>query len=218
VDGGQYSLGRLLPRLLAAEITGTIMTHAVGSVWYQYTVEDLGLPLLHEAEECGWAIGYHNNALTRAQGLERTGDYSNKALSAASRLFREDLVILRQEFDVRTYTNHGGNTYNNRVPVPEGISVIPVDRPANPDLWQGIRSMFSDGAFAARPTPLRIHAEALKNGAHFFRIRELPVPFRFATSAGCRSSSPKCGSGPYCTRRTQVEDPTTGEMVGKPLA
>jgi len=178
IDGGMNSLGRLLPALLERGVKGSIMTHRRARCWYDFDIENYDINLLQIAESDGWEIGYHNNTLTylMEDSLDESLIYSESTLSKASKLFKEDVEILRKFFTIRTFTNHGGNLYNNRVKPLESSNIIPVDKPLNPELWSNIRSMFSDGAFTARPTNLKSHIENLVKGRHFLRIH----PFKYA--------------------------------------
>ena len=177
VDGGMHSLDRLLPHLFERGVIGTIMTHRRARCWYDFDIKRYDIAMLQKAELLGWAIGYHNNTLTYLMEDEKEESliYSEATLETASKLFEDDVRILRQFFAIRTFTHHGGNLYNSRVAVPGNIDISAVDKPLNPELWGNIRSMFSDGAFTARPKNLNSHIESLTAGRHFLRIH----PFKY---------------------------------------
>lgn len=173
IDGGPRSTQRLYQALNERGICGTIMIHRQAYDWYTYTIEDVGIDWLQEAEQHGWAVGYHNNSLSNIQRFDRVGDYSTQALAEASHRFGDDVRYLRRYFKIRTFTHHGGNVFNNRTPVPNDLNIVGVDKPVNPIVWTNVRSMFSDGGFTVRPCPLRQKVEALPLGLHFFRNHPL---------------------------------------------
>ncbi|HWB21026.1 MAG TPA: hypothetical protein VG711_12045 [Phycisphaerales bacterium] len=174
VDAGRQSLARMLPHLIERNIVGTLMVHREAHDWYEYRVEDVPLELLKSAERAGWAIGYHCNAIGNVQRKHRMGDYNEDVLAQAADRFREDVRFLRQHFDVRTWTAHGGNVLNHRIVPPADVDIQCVDK-GKCDAWSAIRSMFSDGGLESRPGPLMQTARSLKPGAHFFRIH--PVKY-----------------------------------------
>ena len=174
MDGGRHSMNRLLDAMIEMDLRASIMIHRECHDWYEYDVQDLDLEKLKRAQEAGWCIGYHNNALGNSQRLDRLGDYGSQIMMEASKRFRDDVKRLNEMFDIRTYTNHGGNVLNRRLDPPAEADVVCVDR-TNTELWQPIRSMFSDGGFAARPGPLHERVELEKPGVHFFRIH--PVKY-----------------------------------------
>lgn len=174
VDGGPNSMIRLIDPLIKLGVCGSIMIHNQANDWYEYNIQDIDLDALKRAETAGWCIGYHNNALNNVQRLDRLGDYSNEVLAEATECFIADVDSLRQHFDIRTFTNHGGNVLNHRLDAPSQANVICVDR-LNAELWKPITTMFSDGGFTARPAPLGQRVEKLEAGLHFLRIH--PVKY-----------------------------------------
>ena len=174
MDGGPKSMMRLIDPLLEMGVRASIMLHRQSHDWYETRFEDLDFDSLKRAEAAGWCIGYHNNALNNTQRLDRFGDYSPTVMAEAAQRFTDDVAILKRSLDIRTYTNHGGNVLNHRLDPPPEAEVVCVDR-SNTELWQPIRSMFSDGGFTARPHPLSQRIEALPDGLHFFRIH--PVKY-----------------------------------------
>ncbi len=174
MDGGRHSMNRLLDAMLEMDLRASIMIHRECHDWYEYDIQDVDLEKLKQAQDAGWCIGYHNNALGNSQRLDRLGDYGSQIMMEASRRFQEDVKRLNEMFDIRTYTNHGGNVLNRRLDPPAETDVVCVDR-TNTELWHPIRSMFSDGGFAARPGPLHERVELAKPGVHFFRIH--PVKY-----------------------------------------
>lgn len=174
VDAGTHSMRRMYRELGPLGITASVMVHRRSATWYSGQVEDL-LDVLLEAEKNGWAIGYHNNSLTEAQG-RTAAEPSSEMLDLAQRRFADDVRDLRQWFDVRTFTNHGGNARNARAAVPEDIDVVPVDRSHNASIWTNVKGSFSDGAFLASPITLRSRVDTLRPGLHFFRNH----PFKYA--------------------------------------
>ena len=113
-------------------------------------------------------MGYHHNAIGNAQRPDRFGDYGDAVMAEAAERFRADVAALREHFDIRTCTAHGGNVLNHRLITPDDCGVVSVDRD-NAAVWRSIRSMFSDGGFLARPSGLREKIDALPGGVHFFR-------------------------------------------------
>ena len=174
MDGGPNSMARLIDPLIELGVRGSIMIHNEANDWYEYKLLDLDLDALKRAEAAGWCIGYHNNALGNVQRLDRLGDYSYEVLAEAAKCFVADVDSLRQHFDIRTYTNHGGNVLNHRLDMPAEANVICVDR-TNTEIWKPVNTMFSDGGFTARPAPLGKRVEKLEAGLHFFRIH--PVKY-----------------------------------------
>jgi hypothetical protein len=154
VDGGPKSMRRLYEGLIARNVRATIMLHYRGHHWYPYELEDAGIEWIKEAESAGWAIGYHNNALSQVMADNpREPDASD--LQKARDIFERDVRALREYFNVRTYTHHGGNVYNLKVDSPPGLNITGVDRANSPELWKSIKSMFSDGGFVSRPCTLK---------------------------------------------------------------
>lgn len=174
MDGGPKSMMRLIDPLLEMGVRASIMLHRQSHDWYETRFEDLDVDALKRVEAAGWCIGYHNNALNNTQRLDRFGDYSSEVMSEAAQRFAQDVAFLKRFLDIRTYTSHGGNVLNHRLDPPPEAHVVCVDR-TNTELWQLIRSMFSDGGFTARPHPLSRRVEALPEGIHFFRIH--PVKY-----------------------------------------
>jgi SAM-dependent methyltransferase len=214
IDGGVNSLRRLLPHLFKRGVTGTIMTHRRARCWYDFNIENYDINLLQSAESKGWAIGYHNNTLTYL--MEDSQDesliYSETTLSEACKLFEEDVKILRQFFTIRTFTHHGGNLFNNRVKPLESINITAVDKPLNPELWSNIRSMFSDGAFTARPTNLKSHIDNLNTGRHFLRIH----PFKYANYSK-PFDAPSLQKNKQKNKDLSIEINTSDELVSSEL-
>jgi len=175
VDGGPLSMERLARELMWLGVRATVMMHREAHDWYVYQIEELDLNYLKGAEKKGWAVGYHNNSIGNVQRLERIGDYGPEILQEAQNRFRADVQILRREFNIRSFTHHGGNVLNLKTPVPDDLDLVCVDKPFNPDLWKIIRSAFSDGGFFSRPCSLREKVETLTTGIHFFRCH--PVKY-----------------------------------------
>jgi hypothetical protein len=108
-------------------------------------------------------------------GAEIAQNVSKATLDQAREYFCRDVKELRQYFNIRTFTHHGGNIYNLKVKPPDELDVIGVDRTESPALWKPIRSMFSDGGFVSRPSTFRRKVEDLTPGLHFFRNH----PFKY---------------------------------------
>lgn len=174
VDGGPRSMRKLYRGLSSRGVKASLMLHRCGHCWYPYELSTEDIGWIKEAENIGWAIGYHNNALSQVVG-ETSCEISDDLLKKASLIFRDDVLALREHFDIRTFTHHGGNVYNLKVIPPEDLQIIGVDRATTPHLWKPIRTMFSDGGFVARPTTLRQKVESLTDGLHFFRNH----PFKY---------------------------------------
>lgn len=174
VDGGPNSMSKIFDLLTKADIRATLMIHRAGPQWYPYEVFDESFDWIHEAESRDWAIGYHNNTLSRLVGLPRE-DLSQSELNQASELFAQDVQELRRKFAIRTYTHHGGNVYNSKVLPPQDLGIVGVDRGVSPDLWSSISSSFSDGGFISRPSTLSENVESMNSGIHFFRLH----PFKY---------------------------------------
>ncbi len=169
VDAGPKSFARLYPELHRLGVRGSIMIHRRCFDWYEYEVEDLDCDLLQEAEANGWTIGYHNNSIGNVQRTDRAGDYSEGVLIEAQRRFADDVEHLRQWFDVKVFTHHGGNVVNHRTPVPVSAEVVCVDKAFNADLWATIDRSYSDGGFQSRPKPLQQRLAEFNRGRYFIR-------------------------------------------------
>src|SRR3990172_1431767 len=176
VDGGPRSMEKLYHELSSMGVRANIMIHRKCHDWYSYTIDDLNIDFLKEAEQRGWNIGYHNNSISNVQRLDRMGDYSYEVLNQAKEYFMQDVCYLRQWFNIKTFTHHGGNAYNNRTPTPSDLDIVCVDKQFNKLLWKPIESSFSDGGFISRPCSLREKVDNLKPGLHFFRNH----PFKYA--------------------------------------
>lgn len=197
VDGGPLSMERIYPELHRLGIRANIMIHRQCYDWYTYQIEDLNIEYLQQAERNGWTIGYHNNSINNTQRLTRLGDYSPEILQMAAERFEKDVHELRQWFNIRTFTHHGGNVFNKYTPVPDTLDIVCVDRAFNKPLWQSIRSAFSDGGFMSRPCSLRQKINTLTPGLHFFRSHPAkygnytppfdipPLDIQDAVKAGC---------------------------------
>ena len=175
IDAGPKSFVRLFPELRRLGVRGSIMIHRRCFDWYEYEIEDLDIDLLQDAERNGWTIGYHNNSIGNVQRLERVGDYSEDVLIEAQRCFADDVEHLRQWFDLRVFTHHGGNVVNHRTPVPESAEIVCVDKSFNTDLWKTIDRSYSDGGFQSRPKPLQQRLAEFDRGRFF--IRNHPVKY-----------------------------------------
>ena len=176
VDGGPRSMRRVYEGLAARNVRATIMLHRRGHHWYPYELEDVEIDWLKQAEQQGWAMGYHNNALSRVMADNpRRPDASD--LQKAGDVFKKDVYALREHFNIRTYTHHGGNVYNLKVDPPAGLNLIGVDRPNAPRLWKSIRSMFSDGGFISRPCTLKQKVNNLISDSHSHSHSNLHLHF-----------------------------------------
>ncbi|MDA8660023.1 hypothetical protein N9M01_07365 [Luminiphilus sp.] len=174
VDGGPKSMRRLYEGLAPRNIRASLMMHRRGHQWYPYELCTEDLRWIIEAEQNGWAIGYHNNALSQVVG-ESVLSPDESTLREAAAIFADDVSALRRHFNIRTFTHHGGNVYNLKVVPPCWLDIIGVDRASSPRLWESIRTMFSDGGFVTRPGTLRSKVESLTPGLHFFRNH----PFKY---------------------------------------
>jgi len=174
VDGGIHSLVRVIPALMEIGVRATIMLHRHSSSWYTYELADQPIDLFRLAADSGWALGYHQNALSNHVGTDRLPTYSDAELRAAAALAGEDARILESLLPIRTITAHGGNAHNHRVPLPRDLALVDVDRGHHP-AWSAIRSSFSDGGLLVRPQPLRTHVASLGRGTHFIRLH----PFKY---------------------------------------
>ena len=183
VDGGPRSMQRIYAGLASRGVRGTIMLHRRGHHWYPYELEDIGIDWIRVAEASGWTVGYHNNALSQVMGDDSI-EADAPALERAVQIFQRDVTELRQHFNIRTFTHHGGNVYNLKVAPPADLNLTGVDRTYSPDLWKSISSMFSDGGFISRPSTLQGKIQSLINsvgsqhphaGLHFFRNH----PFKY---------------------------------------
>lgn len=187
IDGGPKSMYKLYQELVTREVKATIMTHYKGHSWYPYDLEDIGIDWIQEAENQGWAIGYHNNALSqvfdKCNNLELNEEILNKAVD----VFHEDVKKLRQYFNIMTYTHHGGNIYNLNINPSKELNIIGVDRAFSPILWKSITSMFSDGGFVSRPTSLKHKIQNLNSGLHFFRNH----PFKYGNYTSIMDVPPR---------------------------
>jgi hypothetical protein len=173
LDAGARSMVRLAQELLAAGVTANLMIHRRARHWYVYDLEELDIEYFQSLEHAGWCFGYHHNALSNLIGFAYAGAPASEMVSRAQQLMREDVATLRRYLDVRTLTHHGGNVINWRVPVPDDLDVVCVDRRFSPDLWLGIDCKFSDGGFLSRPGPLSTFVEGLGDGLHFLRCHPI---------------------------------------------
>jgi len=174
VDGGPRSMRRIYEGLASRGICATLMLHRRGHYWYPYDLEDLGIDWIRDAERLGWAVGYHNNALSQVMG-ENPVEPDEYSLREAVAIFERDVDDLRKYFSIRSFTHHGGNVHNLKIAPPQTLDITGVDRALAPDLWRPIRTMFSDGGFVSRPTTLRQKIKSLTPGLHFFRNH----PFKY---------------------------------------
>ncbi|PLX66978.1 MAG: hypothetical protein C0603_09930 [Denitrovibrio sp.] len=175
VDGGPKSMKRVYEGLAHMGVSATIMLHYKGHYWYQYKLEDMGIDWLKKAEDNGWCMGYHNNSLSQIVGDSQNHDLDDETLDAAKEQFTRDVKELRKYFNIKTFTHHGGNVYNLKVEPDESLSIVGVDKNITPDLWIDIKTMFSDGGFATRPTTLAEYIDNLQVGTHFIRNH----PFKY---------------------------------------
>ncbi len=187
VDGGPKSMNRVYRELVKRGIRASLMVHRRGHHWYPYQLDSLDFDWISESERKGWAIGYHNNALSQVLDSDQSNN-DNTLISRATEVFAEDVQKLRQHFTIRTFTHHGGNVYNLKVVPPEKLGIVGVDRASAPSLWESIDTMFSDGGFVSRPSTLFEKVKSLTAGLHFFRnhpfkygnyIAPIDVPPRF---------------------------------------
>lgn len=175
LDAGPKSFARLLPKLVELGVQANVMVHRRCLDWYEYDIEH-NKDVLQAAERAGWTIGYHNNSIGNVQRLDRAGDYSDDILNEAHRLFAQDVNELRQWFDVKVFTHHGGNAINHKTPEPDAsLKVVCVDKAFHPELWNTIDRSFSDGSFTSRPKPLRERLNDFDRGRFF--IRNHPVKY-----------------------------------------
>lgn len=186
VDGGPRSMRRIYVELVKRGIRASLMVHRRGHHWYPYELGDDDVEWIKDAESRGWAVGYHNNALSQIVG-GGSGGIHPAILDQAIRVFSDDVRTLKQQFNIRTFTHHGGNIYNLNVATPEGLDIIGVDRGVSPWLWESVQTMFSDGGFIARPTSLREKVASLKAGFHFFRNH----PFKYGNYASPADVPPR---------------------------
>src|SRR5690606_16856277 len=80
IDGGPRSMAKLYRELKARGVRATVMAHRRGHHWYPYETDALDLEWLADAEQHGWAIGYHNNALSQIAGATIDGIYAESSL------------------------------------------------------------------------------------------------------------------------------------------
>jgi hypothetical protein len=174
IDGGIHSMKEAYAALQAKGVTANIMTHWQSLGWYEYCISPEHIQWLKQAEANGWCIGYHNNSMTNTLS-ENPSCSDKKTLKVkAQNRFLEDVEMLREFFDLRYFTNHGGNADNN-IGIHPSSSIASVDKPSSPELWSNIRSSFSDGGFISRPTSLESYVVSLIKGTHFLRIH----PFKY---------------------------------------
>jgi hypothetical protein len=189
IDGGPRSMERIWRALRGRDVRATIMTHRRGHCWYPYELESAGLDWLRDAQAAGWAIGYHNNALSQCVGESGTVAYDEALLQRGREVFAADVRELRRHFEIRTFTHHGGNVFNNRLGSPVA-GLAGVDRPVSPALWRQVKSAFSDGGFVSRPGTLREKVRGLDPGLHFFRNH----PFKYANYEAPHDVGPRGSS------------------------
>lgn len=175
LDAGPKSFAQLYPKLREMGIKASVMVHRRCYDWYAYDIEQIDIKLLQDAERAGWTIGYHNNSIGNVQRQDRAGDYGDDVLKEAQRQFVQDVGDLRQWFNIKVFTHHGGNVINHRMPTPAEANVVCVDKTFNQELWQTIDRSFSDGSFTSRPKPLRERLAEFDHGRFF--IRNHPVKY-----------------------------------------
>ena len=185
VDGGLKSLHRVLAICFEKGVTGTIMIHAQAKGWYRWELATADITLLKQAEDLGWAIGYHNDCCTQYVAKYGRKPTVHDEVTLQDTM-TEDVGQLRDNFDVRCYTDHGG-VENNRVVQPRAsLNLKSVDRHENPTIWSEIDSMFSDGGFVSRPTSLLSHISGIEEGRHFLRLH----PFKYGNYERPHDSPP----------------------------
>ncbi len=84
----------------------------------EFTPYELDTVLLQQVQGQGFVIGYHSNAYEQAL-------YD---LKQAQEIFKADVAALRQNFDIRFFTAHGGtpgpdNLNNRDLPMPEEMQI-----------------------------------------------------------------------------------------------
>jgi hypothetical protein len=175
VDAGPNSFVRIGKALQARNIAATVMIHSKARHWYDYDLNTTDIAALKSLEASGWTIGYHNNALTTLAGYDQNKARDPNVIAQATDLMHDEISTLRNHFDIRTLTHHGGNVYNSSVPIPNDAGVICVDRPFNQNVWCDVKSSFSDGSFTARPEALAdwVNSARVKPGIHFMRCHPL---------------------------------------------
>lgn len=191
LDGAVNSGRRVLKTLSDSGVRCNVMSHAAAQAWYEYdAIEEYG-DVFNEIARNGWSIGYHNNALTEVTRGESHSESWRPLKERAEERFCRDVSRLRDHWDVRYYTNHGGNVSNGSIRPPAWLNVVHADR-ANRYLWRDIKGMFSDGAFLVRPYSLWSHVRALGPGLHFLRLH----PFKYGNYREPYDEKPAwCGLG-----------------------
>lgn len=176
IDAGMQSMRALAEVLIARGVVATAMIHVSARFWYEYdlTKDDKDFFVSLEKDH-SWAIGYHNNTLTNVVGYEALAEYPAKVLAEASDVFREDVELLREDFQIRSFTHHGGNVMNLTMGEGPVDDVTCVDKAFSKELWGGVRRSYSDGGFQSRPTVLSEYVESMPEGISFFRNH----PFKY---------------------------------------
>ena len=169
IDGGPKSIRAVAQLFSEREIPATAMIHCSARHWYEYDLSAGDISFYQGLEEEGWSIGYHNNTLTTLVGRKGLSEYPDDLLEEAWGLFHSDVAELKQQLNIRTFTHHGGNVMNYAMGESKIEGVQCVDNKFSPDLWKGIRSLFSDGGFEVRPMSLRENCDTIPEGVHFFR-------------------------------------------------
>ncbi|MDC1231323.1 class I SAM-dependent methyltransferase [Octadecabacter sp.] len=177
LDAGPKSFHVIAERLVALGIRATAMVHWQARHWYHYDFSKQDAAKLQTLEARDWAIGYHHNCLTTLVGADEERLQDSELQGKAQSMMREEVLALREHFNIRTLTHHGGNVMNRSIPVPADLNITPVDRPDNPLVWKQVSNTFSDGSFTARPMPMRDWCvqQALGTGLRFMRCH--PVKY-----------------------------------------
>lgn len=174
VDPGKNSIVRVGKELKERGIIASIQTHVHSESYYPFSLDDDYVAFLNEQIAAGWEVGYHNNSLSTVLG-EGESEVTADSLEQASSRMVEEMVELRKSVPVTTYTNHGGNAPNIKVPVSSEFDLKCLDRPVSPELWAPIVSQFTDGGFIAKPKSLRKFVETAPDGGIFIRLH--PVKY-----------------------------------------
>ena len=175
VDAGPLSFLRIAKALKERGVVASVMIHLEAKHWYDYNLGGDQISNLKDLEEIGWTIGYHHNCLTTLAGYDAEKSMDKKIIKQASDKMRNEIALLREHFNIRTLTHHGGNFYNNSVPIPADVEIICVDRLFNQYVWRDVKSSFSDGSFTSRPEALCdwVNATTDKTGIQFMRCHPL---------------------------------------------
>ena len=212
VDGGQKSLNSVMALFSRLGVRGSIMLHNTGHVYYPQRHGGSNSDWLDVAARDGWEFGYHNNSLSQVVG---TGDtVSEVALKQAEVIFERDVEELRKSFDIRVFTDHGGNVPNRRVAFSQSLGLTPVDRHRNPGIWASITSMFSDGGFLARPGPMEDTFKSLKSGTHFMRMH----PIKYGNFEGQQDLPPRGLQDGLGDRTTTIDGKSSSDLLARESA